>query len=115
MASKTTPKNDHLTAATRRWVEQICADYDLESHHLRILLTAAESWDRAATARQAIEKHGLMVKDRYGQLKTNPAAETERSSKILFLRAIRELGLDVEGPEESPRPPVAPANAARGR
>ncbi|MCA9113961.1 MAG: P27 family phage terminase small subunit [Planctomycetaceae bacterium] len=95
-------KTTHLSTATRRWYDAIEREYELESHHKRILLTAAEMWDRAAEARAAIEKTGLMVTDRYGQLKVNPAVECERSSKVLFLRAVRELGLDVEAPGEIP-------------
>ena len=103
-------KTSHLKPPTRRWFNQICAYYELESHHQRILLVAAEQWDRATEAREAIAEHGLVVTDRYGQLKTNPAAETERSSRILFLRSVRELQLDVESPgEEYARPATLPS------
>ena len=53
---------------------------------------------------------GVAVVDRYGQMKANPLIETERSCKILFLRSIRELGLDIEEPE-SPRPPTIQGRA----
>lgn len=109
---KTEPKIDHLERATKIWFQQIVKDFELESHHLRVLLTAAEMWDRAASARESIKEHGVMVKDRYGTLRANPACELERSSKVLFLKSLRELGLDVEA-VETPRPPVAPGNANR--
>ena len=104
MPKQPTLKTSHLRPATKKWYDSIRAEYSLESHHLRILLTAAESWDRAAQAREAIEQTGLLVLDRYGQHKVNPAVEAERSCKILFLRSIRELGLDV-AEVEAPRPP----------
>ena len=110
---KTAPKIDHLERPTKAWFREIVKGYDLESHHLRILLAAAEMWDRSASARDAIAEHGTMVLDRYGCWKANPACEVERSSKTLFLKAIRELGLDVEGRDEPARPPAL--GAGRGR
>ena len=107
------PKIDHLTRASEAWFRQIERDYDLESHHLRILLVAAEMWDRSASARDAIAEHGTMVLDRYNCWKANPACEVERSSKTLFLKAIRELGLDIEEPDEATRPPAL--GTGRGR
>jgi phage terminase small subunit len=109
---RTEPKIDHLQSATRKWFQQICRDFALESHHLRILLVAAEMWDRSVSARDSIAEHGLMIEDRYGCLKANPACELERSSKTLFLKAVRELGLDVTEPGES-RPPIILGNASR--
>jgi len=35
----------HLKPATLAWYQQIAADFELESHHLKILQLAAESWD----------------------------------------------------------------------
>lgn len=109
---KNGPKIDHLERSTKAWFQQILKDYELESHHFRILLTAAEMWDRAASARESIAVNGVMIKDRYGCLKANPACELERSSKTLFLKAVRELGLDVTEPGES-RPPIIPGIASR--
>ena len=107
-----TPTTDHLEPATRVWFQQIATDFELESHHLRILLISAEMWDRAAAARESVQEHGVMVMDRYGCLKANPACEIERSSKTLFLKALRELGLDVEEPT-APRPKALSTNANR--
>ena len=107
-----TPTTDHLEPATRVWFQQIATDYSLESHHVRILLTAAEMWDRASAARESVQENGVMVMDRYGCLKANPACEIERSSKTLFLKSLRELGLDVEEPT-APRQKPLSTNAGR--
>ncbi len=94
----------HLKAATRRWWESVVGEYQLESHHLKLLTAAAECWDRAQQAREILVAEGLCTTDRFGQRRAHPAAAIERDAKGLFARLVRELGLDVEGPSES-RPP----------
>ena len=106
------PQIDHLEPDTRVWFSQIATDFELESHHLQVLLIASEMLDRAAAARESITEHGVMILDRYGCWKSNPAVEVERSSKTLFLKSLRELGLDVEEPT-STRPKALSANAGR--
>lgn len=94
----------YLSAPTRRWFEQVVADYVLESHHLRLLELACRAWDRAEQARMTLVTEGLTVKDRYDQVKPHPAVGIEKDSQIRFARLIRELALDIEPPPES-RPP----------
>ena len=99
----TAPK--HLKAATRRWFEAVCSEFVLEPHHEKLLTLAAESWDRCAEARKVIDKEGLTFTDRFGQPKSRPEVGIERDSRIAFARLLRELNLDVEPPQDSPRPP----------
>ncbi|MFN7315261.1 MAG: P27 family phage terminase small subunit [Phycisphaerae bacterium] len=89
------------------------SEFDLESHHLHLLAMACEALDRAAAAREAIAEHGPVFTDRYGQPRARPEVQIERDSRIAFARLLRELGLDVEGPVESPRPPRIAPNANR--
>jgi P27 family predicted phage terminase small subunit len=96
----------HLRAATRKWFSAVVADYAMEAHHVRILTLACESWDRAAQAREALAEHGLVFTDRYGCPHPRPEAAIERNSMVTYLRAVRELGLEVEQPTETPRPPA---------
>lgn len=98
----------HLAATTRRWWEQVYADYNLESHHVRLLTLAGEAWDRGVQAREAL-KTGLTYTDRFDCPRTRPEIAIERDSRIGFARLIRELGLDVEDPDES-----RPASRVRG-
>ena len=93
----------HLAVATRRWVEQIATDYVLESHHLRLLLLAGESWDRVTQARATVKAEGLTIDGRFGK-KIHPAVLIEKDNKILFALMIRELGLDADAPDAT-RPP----------
>ena len=97
----------HLRPATRAWFEGVTSEYVLEEHHRRLLTLAAEAWDRHEECREAIDKHGVLVEDRFGQLKANPACKEERSNRMEYARLLRELGLDVDD-VEPPRPPALP-------
>jgi phage terminase small subunit len=96
----------HLRPTTRRWWEGVVAAYELEEHHVRVLTVAAESWDRMTVAREVLDREGLTYTDRFGAPRPRPELGVERDSKVLFLRAVRELALDTEGPTEPwSRPP----------
>jgi phage terminase small subunit len=94
----------HLAADTRRWVEQITADFELESFHFRTLIKAAEAHDRGEEARKILKADGIVITDRFGTKKAHPAVAIERDARVAWMRAIREIGLDVE-PPEAPRAP----------
>jgi P27 family predicted phage terminase small subunit len=94
----------HLRPATKRWYEQICADYELESHHLMLLTLCAEAWDRHLQAREALSEHGTTFSNKHGDVKARPEVMIERDSRNAFARMLREINLDVE-PPETPRPP----------
>ncbi|CAN7769705.1 P27 family phage terminase small subunit [Mesorhizobium sp. LjNodule214] len=100
----------HLSAASRKWWDEIVREYQLESHHLRLLQAACESWERMQQARSAIAKHGLTFVDAQGCPKARPEVAMERDAKVGFARLIRELDLDFEAPAESPRSPAIRSN-----
>jgi phage terminase small subunit len=77
-------------------------NFEMEQHHTRVLTAAAETWDRAQEAREAIAKHGAFYADRFGAPKAHPAVAVERDAKILFARLVRELRLDIEPPDSRP-------------
>lgn len=94
----------HLRPATRAWFDQIVRDFELESHHILILRIAAESWDAYEAAREAIAEHGpTFVNLKHGDIKPRPEVAIMQNSRIAFLRALRELNLDV-APPDAPRP-----------
>lgn len=112
MNSKKAPK--HLQPKTRRWFNSIVKEYDLESHHIRLLTLASEAWDRCVQAREAIAKaKSLTYKDRFGSPKAKPEVAIERDSRTAFVRILRELGLDITEPDDEPRPPSLPGTAGR--
>src|SRR5215475_4473284 len=85
----------HLRAPTRRWFEQICNDYELESHHLMLLTLAAEAWDRHLEAREALKTGGLtFTNEKTADIEFRPEVSIERDSRNAFTRAMRELRLE---------------------
>jgi len=72
-------------------------DYQLFSHHLRLLQLAGEAWDRCQQARQYIARDGLFTDGGQGP-KPHPAIAIERDSRLAFARLIAQLSLDVEEP-----------------
>ena len=96
---------DHLTEEAKELYDQTKKDYELENHHLKILKAACESMDRMNQAREILNEKGLTMQDRFGQEKSRPEVAIERDSRGQFAKLIRELGLDLEPPEEPGRPP----------
>jgi P27 family predicted phage terminase small subunit len=99
----------HLREATSQWWLDVMTEYDLESHHVRLLTKACESWDRSEQAREGLLRHGITFEDRFGFPRARPEIAIERDSRIAFARLVRELGLDVAPPSDS-RLNALPAN-----
>ncbi len=99
----------HLRAETSRWWSEVLTEFALDSHHVRLLTKACESWDRSEAAREAIAKHGLTYTDRFDAPRARPECAIERDSRLAFARLVREIGLDVSPPSES-RPQSLRAN-----
>src|SRR4051812_21525711 len=91
----------HLRPETAAWFATVVADFDLEPHHLKLLVKASEAWDRSEQAREAIAKLGMTYQDRFGSPRARPEVSIERDSRLAFCRILRELGLDVVPPAES--------------
>jgi hypothetical protein len=100
----------YLKPATRDWFSHVLAEYSLEQHHFRLLVLAAESWDRGQEARIAIEKHGITYVDRFGAPRKRPEISVEAESRIAFARILRELDLDVDPPATTSHPPALQSN-----
>jgi hypothetical protein len=101
-------KRRGFSAEARKWRRDLLASYEIERGDAaaRILIEMAmSSLDEARAAEQLIEKHGQLMPDRFGQLKTNPAVLVLRDSRLSLMRAIRLLNLDVEPPNAIGRPP----------
>ena len=105
---KTTEKYQipkHLQTVTKKWFKQVMADYLLESHHVKILTLAGETWDRAQACQEILDKEGLTYSDRFGCPRPRPEVKMKEQAEIIFARLIRELALDIEPPRDSGRPP----------
>ena len=93
----------HLSKAARKWWSGVMATYEIEDHAVATVTCAAQAFDRMEQARLILAKDGLTVDCRDG-VKTHPAVGIERDSRLAFLRAVRELCLSTENPDDA-RPP----------
>lgn len=99
-----TPK--HLKADGKRLFDQIVTDFCVEDPAgIALLTTACECLDRMKDAQKVIGKHGVTILDRYGGLRVNPACLIEKDSRSGFLRALKDLNLDVEPLRDRPGRP----------
>lgn len=86
-----------LSIEARRWWNRLQAEYELGDEAARFLLeTALTAFDRMRQAQQAIAEDGMTVRDKFGQLKINPAVNAERDARSGMLMAFKSLCLDVE-------------------
>jgi P27 family predicted phage terminase small subunit len=97
----------HLSTEARKIWREILSEYDIQdAAGLRILRVSLESFDRAQAARKAIDKEGMTVFDKFGQLKCHPLLPIERDSRAAFLAGLKNLNLDLEPLHNAPgRPP----------
>jgi phage terminase small subunit len=96
----------HLKPATRRWWLAICANFELEPHHERLLTLAGTAWDRAEDARAAIDTHGAVYVNRHNEPRVRPEVAIERDARLAFARLLRELRLDVAADDDVRIPPL---------
>ncbi len=71
----------------------VVKDYELDSTESEILALACRALDRAARAREAVDRDGEFVTGRYGDLKAHPAMLVVRDAESAALRALRSLHL----------------------
>jgi len=89
----------HLSADMKQFWAGIISDHeDLEPDRLHVLRCACEAWDRSQLARKALLEHGMTYSDDHGAIKARPEIAIERDSRTAFLRALRELKLEVAPP-----------------
>jgi P27 family predicted phage terminase small subunit len=98
------PRNDrppsHLSPDVKRWFSTVTTEYILEAHHVRLLLLAAEAWDRCVQARERLAADGLTIEGREGGMRPHPCVAIERDARIAFASLVKQLGLDdVEAPQ----------------
>jgi P27 family predicted phage terminase small subunit len=89
---------DHLQPATKIWWQSITAEFQLEKYQFAVLQSAAEAWDLYRHALTELNKHGLTFTDAKGMVRARPEAAIARDARTSFLRALRELRLNVDPP-----------------
>jgi phage terminase small subunit len=85
--------------------DQVTSDWDLDPAALTILHTACLARQQDHAAEALVAKEGLVVVDRFGQAKAHPAVAVARDAKSTFLRAMKQLGLDISPLQPMGRPP----------
>jgi phage terminase small subunit len=91
-----------LRRETRRWFKSVTDRYELQDHHFRLLLLAAQAWDEGAAAGEALAEHGLTYLDRFETPRARPEVAIRRDARIAFARMLRELGIDDAQPPSAP-------------
>ncbi|MFO8085475.1 MAG: P27 family phage terminase small subunit, partial [Desulfobacterales bacterium] len=87
----------HLSDESKKFFTDLCDEYGIDDRaSCEILIKACEAKDRAESARSQIEKDGIMVEDRHGQLKNHPLITVERDARSAFVIAMKALRLDVQ-------------------
>jgi hypothetical protein len=104
----------HLSDEMKNFWRTTVADYELEAHHLHVLLCACDAFDRMTEAREAVRRDGMVVQGTRGP-RPHPCLGVERDNKALFARLIRELDLDEPTPSPGAymRPPSLRSNRRR--
>jgi phage terminase small subunit len=87
----------HLAEAGATLWADITRQYRIQDGAGQALLTvAAECLDRMRQAQEAIREHGVLVADRYGGKRQNPACAVERAARHGMITALKALNLDLE-------------------
>lgn len=91
----------HLSQAARALWSRLHSSFVLDDPgSLAMLRVACESFDRAERARKLVDADGECVRDRFGQLRANPACAVERDARAALLTALRALRLDPSEADE---------------
>lgn len=97
----TTPKAPkHFSEKARKLWRTIHQEYELEVESAELLRVALENLDLADRARELLRTEGLVVSG-----KKHPASDAVKLHDGMFMRALRQLGLDVVQPGPMGRPP----------
>lgn len=103
---KKTDVPGHLSDEAKAIFNDLTAEYGIEDvAGLKILRVACEAFDRAQAAREAIDRDGMSIKDKFGQMKINPLLPVERDSRAAFLAGLKALCLDIEPLQARPGRP----------
>lgn len=88
----------------RKFWKKVLSEYDLtDSHDLERLSMAAKCLDDLCEAEKRVKEDGMFTRNRYGSVVEHVGLKMIRDTRLLFLKTIRELSLDIStGPEARP-------------
>jgi phage terminase small subunit len=101
-----------LQGKARAYWVKVCRDFELDPFHYDTLEQACWSLQRAEEARLIVNEVGQFYENpKTGALLRHPAVATEEKNRALFVRFVRELGLDLAS--EQARPPSRTGRRSR--
>lgn len=92
----------HLSTESKRHWRRLAAEYELTPDAHLLLKCAFENYDRAQEARELVNRDGLVIEG-----KRHPGIDIEKQAYGLFQRFMRQLGLDIDPPQNVGRPSTA--------
>jgi phage terminase small subunit len=113
MADHAIPR--HVSRASRSWLEHLLADFTWTPSEWRLAILAAETFDRAATARRSLSREGLTITSPRGEVKPHPCVPIVRDATALAARLVAQLGLDVQEDDEDESPVLVDSLGRRRR
>jgi len=102
-AVKIPPPPDGLSAEAGKLWTDVFEEFELPPHAAKTLHVACQTLDRLRQAQAALAADGITLDGRQG-LRPHPAIAIERDSRTAYLRAMREIGLDLELPTNARAP-----------
>lgn len=93
MKRKTNRPPAYFSSKAKGLWKKLLEQYELEPEAMQILQLALENLDLADRARELLRAEGLVIGG-----KKHPASDSVKLHDGLFLRAVRQLGLDVIAP-----------------
>ncbi len=103
-AVKTPSPPSGLSAEARKLWSDVLAEFELPAHAAKTLLIGCQTLDRLRQAQKVLADQGITIAGRQGP-RPHPAIAIERDSRVAYLRAMREIGLDIAEPAAI-RPPT---------
>lgn len=94
-----------LKKSGKKFWQKVLSEYELsEAHDLERLSMAAKCLDEISAAEAQVTQDGMFLTNRYGSVIEHPAMKTVKDLRLLFVKIIRELALDIDTPADT-RPP----------
>lgn len=94
-----------LKTPGRVFWRKVLSEFRLEeSHDLQRLEMACRTLDNLKEAEDRVKTDGMFTTNRYNSVVEHPALKSIKDFRMLFIKIVREMNLDVSLPDES-RPP----------
>jgi P27 family predicted phage terminase small subunit len=98
----------HLPKRARELWKKIQAEYSIsDSPGLALLEEACSAYSRLRECQEILDREGLQIQDRFGQLRPHVLIQAERDSRSQLIQALKALNFDDEEiPQAGGRPPL---------